>query len=198
MVQPSKEQLFGAVSSFLLKVIQLIVPFVFVQPSQNSDLFFLRFALQQEDDVGPKAMKAKILTEHPDWKVSERRVKKYIKRHSSGLKPSDMDDESTAVEGTKPKSFMKRLFQRKRRSSQMAPISVIEEGVLKTFSETDMEAGVEAGAEAGAEAAEPYSEVKTSGADGAAEKGKSIDEKIYEEIESEGKKDCECEVCIIS
>lgn len=40
MVQPSKEQLFGAVSSFLLKVIQLIVPFVFVQPSRNSDLFF--------------------------------------------------------------------------------------------------------------------------------------------------------------
>lgn len=139
-------------------------------------------------------MKAKIVTEHPDWKVSERRVKKYIKRHSNGLKPSDMDDESTAVEGTKPKSFMKRLFQRKRRSSQMAPISVIEEGVLKTFSETDMEAGVEAGTEP----AEPDSEMKTYGADGEAEKGKSLDEKIYEERESEGKKDCECEVCIIS
>mmetsp|Transcript_30647 Transcript_30647/g.73499 ORF Transcript_30647/g.73499 Transcript_30647/m.73499 type:complete len:136 (+) Transcript_30647:263-670(+) len=135
-------------------------------------------------------MKAKISTQHPDWKVSERRVKKYIKRHSNGLKPSDMDDESTAVEGTKSKSFIKRLFKRKRRSSQKAPISVIEEGVLQPVSETDMEAGME-----------PDSEVKTSDADGAAEaaeEGKNVEEKIYEEGESEEKKDCECNVCIIS
>ncbi|CAJ1943152.1 unnamed protein product [Cylindrotheca closterium] len=145
-------------------------------------------------------MKAKILTEHPDWKVSERRVKKYIKRHSNGLKLSDMDDESTAVEGTKSKSFIKRIFQKKRRPSQKPPISVIEEGVLQSVSETDLEAGLDPGMEAaGVEAVvDPDLEVKTSDVDTAVEKGKNLDEKIYEEGESEEKKDCECNACIIS
>lgn len=133
-------------------------------------------------------MKAKILTEHPDWKVSERRVKKYIKRHSIGLKLSDMDDESTAVEGTKSKSFFTRLFQKKRRSSQKPPISIVEEGVLLSASETDMEA-----------VTEPDSEVKkTHAVEVPAEEGTNLDEKIYDEGEAEGEKDCECNVCVIS
>lgn len=40
MVDPTKEQLFGAVASFLLKVVQVIVcsHFEFVQPTRNSDM----------------------------------------------------------------------------------------------------------------------------------------------------------------
>lgn len=135
-------------------------------------------------------MKAKILKEHPDWKVSERRVRKYIKRHSKGLKLSDFDDESTAVsEGTKLKSFIKRLFMRKRRSSQMAPISVIEEVVLHPVSETDMEGGVD----------EPDVEARVISGGETGEEGEKIYENAYEEgTGSESKHDCECNVCIIS
>jgi hypothetical protein len=80
--------------------------------------------------VNAKVVQQKLATEHPDWKVPERRVNKFLKRHlNSDKNLANADDDATAfsLEPTSPRkrsSIVKpfaRLFGRKSSKKNFTP-----------------------------------------------------------------------------
>lgn len=67
-------------------------------------------------------MVKKITEDHPEWSISERRVKKFSKRYLRKVAGASTDDEDTTISelsgksGSKTSSIMQRLFSPKKKT----------------------------------------------------------------------------------
>jgi hypothetical protein len=74
--------------------------------------------------LAAKDLRSKLLEHHPDWKIPERRVKKFLKRHlSQHGDPSEADDDATVVSVSGligPGKRLRNLFKVNKRDSTKA------------------------------------------------------------------------------
>jgi hypothetical protein len=137
----------------------------------------------------------KLTTEHPNWKIPERRVNKFLKRHLNKHKnPSAADDDDTAmIEGrsSTPKTKSIKSFGK--------PFS-------KLFSRRSVEPRQAAAPEAPPEAAPPLAAPETQaepepeavGVEAVVEQSRSIEDAYEDDNTGSEKEKCECNACVVS
>jgi hypothetical protein len=123
-----------------------------------------------------KDVKTELTKEHPDWKVPERRIKKFTKRHLSGIAIGDDDTAISDISSSKGMSFMQRMFS-PRKSAK------VSQQAAEPAAETSLESVQEP---------EPEPEPAIT------EEAKNIAQNIYEDDNvAKIKEDC-CNACVIS
>jgi hypothetical protein len=126
-----------------------------------------------------KDVKTELTKEHPDWKVPERRIKKFTKRHLSGI-ATGSDDGDTAVSelsSNKGMSFMQKMFSPRKKAK-------VSRQAAEPAAKTSLESAQEP---------EPEPEPVI------IEEANNIAKNIYEDDNvAKVKEDCECNTCVIS
>jgi hypothetical protein len=144
-------------------------------------------------EANAKGLQKLLVEDHPDWKVPERRVNKFLKRHINNHKnPSAADDDETAVIDLKesPPKNRTRKFGRPftRLFSKRNAVETPEAAPECAPPEAAPEAAPEEPEKKEAEVAEP---------EPVAVESRGL-ENMYEDDNTGSEKDkCECNACVI-
>ncbi len=89
--------------------------------------FFFTFSNQDKKTLSVEDLQTKLMEHHPNWKIPERRVKKFLKRHlSHSIDTSCADDDATLTtvsssKGTPVKRLLKLFKVKKSKSTSNVP-----------------------------------------------------------------------------
>ena len=124
LVYPTNPVLSETVASILSKVGRKkdskILSVFFFSPFGFSNSAFLF----QDPETPVEDVAKKITEDHPEWSVSDRRVKKFAKRYLRKVSGTSTDDEDTTISelsgksGSKTASLMQRLFSPMKRETK--------------------------------------------------------------------------------